>query len=45
MTKIMDGMKVSNYLDPDIGLKLRELEEEEAQKLAETDAVNMGGGG
>ena len=39
----MDGMNVSDYVDPDIELKLRELEEEEAHQLAETEAVNMGG--
>ena len=39
----MDGMNVSDYVDPDIELKLRDLEEEEAHQLAETEAVNMGG--
>ena len=27
--QIMDRMNVSNYVDPDINLKMRELEEEE----------------
>ena len=39
----MDGMNEDDYVDPDIELKLRELEEEEAHQLAETEAVNMGG--
>ena len=30
----MDGMNVSDYVDPDIELKLRELKEKEAQQLA-----------
>jgi len=39
----MDGMNVSDYVDPDIELKLREWEEEEAQQLAEMEAADMGG--
>ena len=42
--QIMDGMNISNYVDPDIELKLRELEEEEAHKFAEMEAADMGGG-
>ena len=38
-------MNVSDYLDPYIELKLIELEVEEAQQLAETEAADMGGGG
>ena len=41
----MDGMNVSDYVDPYIDLKLRELEEEEAQQLAKMEAADMGGGG
>ena len=41
---IMDIMNVSNYVESDIELKLRELEEEEAQQLAEIEAANIGGG-
>ena len=44
--QIMDGMNVSNYVDPDIELKLRELEEEEeAQQLSDMEVADMGGGG
>ena len=43
--QIMDGMNVSDYVDLDIKLKLRELEEEEAQQLADMEAADMGGGG
>ena len=43
--QIMDEMNVSDYIDPEIELKLRELEEEEAHKLAKMEAANMGGGG
>ena len=40
----MDKMNVSDYVDPDIKLKLRELDEKEAQLLAEMEAADMGGG-
>ena len=40
----MYGMNVSDYVDSDIKQKLRELDEEEAQKLAEIEAVDMEGG-
>ena len=40
----MDRMNISDYVDPDIELKLRELEEEEAQQIAEMEADNMMGG-
>ena len=43
VTHIMDGMNISDYVDLDIELKLRELEEE-AQKIDETKAANMGRG-
>ena len=42
--QIMDEMNVSDYIDPEIELKLRELEEEEAQQIAEMEADNMMGG-
>ena len=41
----MDGMNVSDYVDPDIELKLRELEEEESHNLAELEAADLGEGG
>ena len=41
----MYGMNVSDYIDPDIELKLRELEEEEARPLAEMESADMGRGG
>ena len=43
--KIMYRMNVSNYVDLDIELKLRELEEEGAHQLANMEAAYMGGGG
>ena len=43
--QIMDGMNVSDYVDLDIELKLRELEEEEAQQLAKMEASIWGWGG
>ena len=43
--KIMDRMNVSVYVDLEIELKLGKLEEEEAQQLADIEAVDMGGGG
>ena len=39
--QIMDRMNVSDYVDSDIKLKLRELEEEQAQQLAEMEAAGM----
>ena len=41
--QIMDGMNVCSYIDLDIYLKLRELEEEEAHQISEMEADNMGG--
>ena len=38
--QIMDGMNVSDYVDPDIKLKLRELEEEEAQQLSDMEVAD-----
>ena len=37
----MDGMNVSDYVDSDIELKLREFEEEENQQLAKMEVANM----
>ena len=43
--QIMEEMNVSDYVYVDIDMKLRELEEEEAHQLSDTEAVDMGGGG
>ena len=40
----MDRMNAYNYVDQDIKMKLRELEEEDAQKFTEMEAADMGGG-
>ena len=42
--QIMDGMNVYDYIDPDIDLELRELEEKEDQQLPKMEANDMGGG-
>ena len=39
----MDGMNISEYVDLDSEMKLRELKEEEAQKLPEMEAADVGG--
>ncbi|GKY96019.1 hypothetical protein MPSEU_000562400 [Mayamaea pseudoterrestris] len=40
--EIMDGKNISDYIDPDIMLKLDQLEQEEEQLVAELDAARMG---
>ena len=40
--EIMDGKNVADYVDPDILLKLEELEREEDQIVAELEAARMG---